>query len=60
MVWGSAPKLVLGASANVHYLTQKIAVLLSLKEKNEPFVQGRTILAEFTPKFQMGFSLKMV
>jgi len=44
---GCAPKLVLGASANVHYSTQKMAALLSLKEKNEHFAQGRIALAEF-------------
>jgi hypothetical protein len=48
------PKQVLGTSANAHYLTQKMAALLILKEKNEHFVQGRIILAEFTPIFQMG------
>jgi hypothetical protein len=31
-----------------------MAALLSLKEKNEHFVKGRIILAEFTPIFQMG------
>jgi len=43
----------LGASANIHYSTQNTAALLSLKEKNEDFAQGRLVFAEFTPKFQI-------
>jgi hypothetical protein len=50
-----APKLILGAYANIHCSTQKMAALLSLREKNEHFAQGRIVLVEFTPKFQMGF-----
>ena len=37
-----------------------MAALLSLKEKKKHFVQGREILAEFTPKFQMGLFFENV